>query len=244
MADDGFLSRWSRRKTQARTGVEAPEPVPAPPKQPELQPAEPAPPKAVETRAPAQPLAKPAPGTIAPAASEPDPAPPLPTLEDLAGLTHEADFRRFLAPGVDENVKRAALKTMFQAPHFNVMDGLDVYIDDYGKPDPIPPSMLRKLAQSRMLGLFDDEDERAAEAGHPAGDAPGAESGTAVAEAQPEASPDGCEAQDLPQSLPATPDPGLPDPMSAAADNAAVGRDEDADLQLQPDDAARRRGAA
>ncbi len=36
------------------------------------------------------------------------------------------------------------------------MDGLDVYIDDYGKPDPLPAGMLRQLAQSRLLGLFDD----------------------------------------------------------------------------------------
>ena len=39
------------------------------------------------------------------------------------------------------------------------MDGLDTYIDDYGKPDPIPPSMLRQMSQSKFLGLFDDEDE-------------------------------------------------------------------------------------
>ena len=31
------------------------------------------------------------------------------------------------------------MKKLFSDPHFNVMDGLDTYIDDYGKPDPIPP---------------------------------------------------------------------------------------------------------
>ena len=30
------------------------------------------------------------------------------------------------------------MKKLFSDPHFNVMDGLDTYIDDYGKPDPIP----------------------------------------------------------------------------------------------------------
>ena len=51
------------------------------------------------------------------------------------------------------------MKKLFSDPHFNVMDGLDTYIDDYGKPDPIPPSMLRQMVQSKFLGLFDDEDE-------------------------------------------------------------------------------------
>ena len=39
------------------------------------------------------------------------------------------------------------------------MDGLDTYIDDYSKPDPIPPEILRKLRQSETLGLFDPVEE-------------------------------------------------------------------------------------
>ena len=31
------------------------------------------------------------------------------------------------------------------------MDGLDVYIDDYGKPDPIAPEIVRQLVQGRYL---------------------------------------------------------------------------------------------
>ena len=56
-------------------------------------------------------------------------------------------------------MKNAALKKLFTDPHFNVMDGLDTYIDDYGKPDPLPAGMLRKMAQSQLLGLFADEDK-------------------------------------------------------------------------------------
>jgi hypothetical protein len=37
------------------------------------------------------------------------------------------------------------------------MDGLDTYIGDYNTPDPLPPGMLRKMVQSSLLGLFDDE---------------------------------------------------------------------------------------
>ena len=44
------------------------------------------------------------------------------------------------------------------------MDGLDVYIDDYSKPDPIPPEMLRNLASAKFLKLFDDEEEKQDEA--------------------------------------------------------------------------------
>jgi hypothetical protein len=43
---------------------------------------------------------------------------------------------------------------MFTDPHFNVMDGLDIYIDDYSKPDPLPPGMLERMVQSDMLNLF------------------------------------------------------------------------------------------
>src|SRR5207244_2210499 len=84
-------------------------------------------------------------GTEGEGAPEP-PAPP--TMDDAAQLPPGADIRRFLAPQVDEDVKRAAFKKLFADPHFNAMDGLDTYIDDYGKPDPIPASMLRQLAQA------------------------------------------------------------------------------------------------
>ncbi|WP_309246525.1 DUF3306 domain-containing protein [Ramlibacter montanisoli] len=64
--------------------------------------------------------------------------PPLPTLADTESLTKDSDFTRFVQPGVSPEVKNAAMKKLFADPHFNVMDGLDTYIDDYGKPDPIP----------------------------------------------------------------------------------------------------------
>ena len=49
------------------------------------------------------------------------------------------------------------MKKLFADPHYNVMDGLDTYIDDYSTPDPIPKAMLRQMVQARMLGLLDDE---------------------------------------------------------------------------------------
>ncbi|WP_257645064.1 DUF3306 domain-containing protein, partial [Sphaerotilus montanus] len=101
----------------------------------------------------------PVPVAPAPAAVPPPPAQPAPTLADVAQLTPASDFTRFVARGVDPSVKNAALKTLFTDPHFNVMDGLDTYIEDYGLPDPIPLAMLRQMTQSKVLGLFADEDK-------------------------------------------------------------------------------------
>ena len=156
MADDtgGFLSRWSRRKEQVRSGggvdvagavVTAPEPVASVPAAAVVLEAAPV------QAAPAG--AAPADTAVAVAAAPP------PTLADVALLTHDSDDARFIVPGIDEGVKRAALKKLFTDPHFNIMDGLDTYIDDYGKPDPIPLSMLRQMNQSKFLRLFDDEED-------------------------------------------------------------------------------------
>jgi hypothetical protein len=76
-----------------------------------------------------------------------------PTLADVEQLTPDSDFSSFVAQGVDEDVKRSALKKLFADPHFNRMDGLDTYIDDYSKPDPIPPAMLAALNHAK--GLLD-----------------------------------------------------------------------------------------
>jgi len=100
---------------------------------------------------------KPAPPPPAPPASaQRAPAPELPPVETLKGLASE--YREFLRPEVDGKLRQAALKKLFRDPHFNVMDGLDTYIDDYSKPDPIPETMLRTLSHARGL-LFDEKKE-------------------------------------------------------------------------------------
>lgn len=137
---DGFLSRWSRRKEAVREG----------------KPVEEEPVQAPALVVPAAAAAPQAAGEI----TQTVPSEPPPTMDDVQGLTPKDDFSRFVAPEVPAEVKNAALKKLFTDPHFNAMDGLDVYIDDYGKPDPIPASMLKKLAASRFLKLFDDEEEK------------------------------------------------------------------------------------
>nr|WP_257022494.1 DUF3306 domain-containing protein [Pigmentiphaga litoralis] len=86
-------------------------------------------------------------------------APPLPTLADVAKLTADSDYSVFMAKGVAPEVKNAAMKKLFSDPHYNIMDGLDIYIDDYSSPEIMPQSMLRKMASARVLNLFTDEDE-------------------------------------------------------------------------------------
>ncbi|MEO7762296.1 MAG: DUF3306 domain-containing protein [Casimicrobiaceae bacterium] len=72
-------------------------------------------------------------------------------LPPIESLTMESDFAQFFQPKVPEPLRRAAVKKLFADPHFNIMDGLDTYIDDYSKPDPIPPEMLRSLLHARDL---------------------------------------------------------------------------------------------
>jgi len=201
---EGFLARWSRRKAGIASSQDEPRDVatPAPAAAPR--------PVVAET-------------SIAPTESdrgEPAPdadAPPPPTLADVAALTRDSDFARFMAPGVDGTVRNAAMKKLFSDPRFNVMDGLDVYIDDYSIPDPLPLEMLKKLRQSELLGLFRDE---AAAAAQPAS--------AAVAAATPD-NAGAAAASPIAEPPPPT------DAFSRAED--------DPDLRLQPDDGDRRSGA-
>ena len=208
-SDDGFLSRWARRKARVQSGVAEPAEAPAPAAGTSVAPGGPG--------APASAVAAPVEGPAAPVVE----AVSLPTMEDVALLTRSSDYSRFVGSGVEPGVSNAAMKKLFSDPHFNVMDGLDTYIDDYGKPDPIPLSMLRQMNQARFLGLFDDE---ASEAGKTVSNA------NQVAPA----STDGAEAPAVAES--ATP----PEPPAAAPDTRP---DDDPDLRLQQDPPAGQPGA-
>lgn len=137
--DSGFLSRWSRRKALVRSGQDLP---------PEPPPAAAVPVSSVQ--APAAP--GPAPQPVASQAPEPS----VPTLEDVAELTPQSDFKPFVARHVPPDVRNAAVRKLFADPHFNVMDGLDIYIDDYTKTEPIPATLLAKMVGAQFLKLVDD----------------------------------------------------------------------------------------
>ncbi len=102
---ESALSRWSRRKLEARQAeVKAPAPV------------EP------DTAQDALP------------ADEADDRQPLLTdadMPDIDSLTEESDFSPFMSAGVSDELRNLALRKLFGAPVFNIRDGLDEYDDDF-----------------------------------------------------------------------------------------------------------------
>ncbi len=224
---DGFLGRWSRRKLDVQEGKPLlPEPPEPPPAVLQVDAAGLAEAGAPATAAQALPLQSaaayqanlPAPG----AAAEPAEAPAPPTMADVAALTPQSDFSAFTRPGVDAQVRNAAMKKLFTDPHYNVMDRLDTYIDDYSQPDPIPPAMLRQLASARFLNLFDDEKSDAQAA-------PAAGLGDDTHRPQLPDVSQSHEPATTPPDSPCPPDP--PAPAASHPDHAHP------DLRLQQDDA-------
>ncbi len=138
---EGFFSRWSRRKQEvANRSVQA-------------EPDAPEPARAASSGG-GLPDATPGSEPSAPATD----SPALPSLDDVKNLTPQSDFQPFMQRGVGAEVRNAAMKKLFADPHFNVMDGLDVYIDDYSQPDPLPAGMLRKMASAQFMKLVPEEE--------------------------------------------------------------------------------------
>lgn len=133
---DGFLSRWSRRKTLARESPEALDSldveadnsvsgktIQTPETTPVLEPAD----NAVQRE-------------VAPL-----------TEDDLKRVEEGGDIKAFLTDKVSSELKNKAFKALFSRPEFNVMDGLDIYIDDYNKFTPLSQTDIGKMALSREL---------------------------------------------------------------------------------------------
>ncbi|WP_090043535.1 DUF3306 domain-containing protein [Limnohabitans sp. 2KL-27] len=150
---DNFFSRWSRRKQGLEPGE-----APPPESVPRVAPAKEASPSGLGPDAPPP---HPVPGrTVTAEAPLPAdaPQPALPTMADVQGLTPASDFQTFMRQGVPGEVRNAAMKKLFTDPHFNVMDGLDIYIGDYNTPDPLPAGMLEKMVGAELLNLFPKKD--------------------------------------------------------------------------------------
>lgn len=101
--------------------------------------------------------------------------PQLPPVEDLS---FESDFKDFMHPEVDRETRRAALKKLFMSPHYRATDGLDVYVDDYSSPDPLPAAMLTGLVHAREL-LADAKPDAPAEPRTPHTEEPKTKAATA-----------------------------------------------------------------
>jgi Protein of unknown function (DUF3306) len=129
-SDKGFLGRWSARKVAVKEGKPIVEPTPIAP--------EPLPSKALEAVT--------------------EPVPPALTLDDVAVLTPASDFSTFVAKGVDTLVKNAAMKKLFADPHYNIMDGLDIYIGDYSTHAPMPQSVIDEITKDGFLNMFRKEE--------------------------------------------------------------------------------------
>lgn len=132
---EGFLSRWSRRKQEAR--------------QEQLVPVAEA-----TTQAPAaldvQADAGETPIAAAPQIPDKETL-PLPTEADLESVQAGGDVVAFMQNKVAPELRNKALKTLFSRPEFNVMDGLDIYIDDYNVFTPLEQSDIDKMALAKQL---------------------------------------------------------------------------------------------
>ena len=211
----GFLGRWARRKTDVLQGKPLEEPAAV---------VKPVPVAAV--------AASTVVGQTAPAVAPPsgDGAAEQPekvlSLDDVKLLTQDSDFTPFMARDVGPDVRNAAMKKLFTDPHYNVMDGLDIYIDDYSKSDPIPESMLRQMVGAKLLKIFDDEEDQ------------GIKEGAATQTAEEPLPPDNlnnpttetvAQSDDFPDT--SSPNSLSPDHSSQHDDHA------DSHLRLQPDHA-------
>ena len=146
-----FLARWSRRKTEARTGVELPEP-----------------------EADHEPAADDAADSVSAATSEPvehsedlpdNPAEATPELPSIDSLDENSDYSAFLSSDVSADVQRKALRKLFQSPKFNVRDGLDDYDLDFTNPEPLGNIITAEMRHrmrielEKLAGLDEDAED-------------------------------------------------------------------------------------
>lgn len=112
--DDGFLHRWSQRKSQARSGelVEPEETLPVA-AAPEAQ--------AMTTHEPSE---------EKPELTDAD-------MQPIESLDENSDYSAFMSPKVSEGLRRLALRKLFHFPKFNIRDGLNDYDEDYTSFEPL-----------------------------------------------------------------------------------------------------------
>lgn len=226
--DEGFLSRWSRRKQQVRET------------EPELESEErPAESAAADPDDPNRPL------TPEEVEALPDPD----TLEP------GADFKRFLREGVPEELKRRALRRLWRSnPVFGVLDGLNDYDLDYTDAATVVANLRTAFKVGRGIVLPEEEEaeRKAAEKTEDSAETSNAEGANERTEAESEnaesaAGPRGETATDkpdpagadraaqvepepgparLPRLTPFAPDPldGAPRPAEAVPSERAKGR--------------------
>ncbi|MBW6400835.1 DUF3306 domain-containing protein [Roseomonas sp. HJA6] len=166
MSDEGFLSRWSRRKRAAEAGIPVEEPQAAP----------------VETPAPAE-----APAPAAPQEVE-EPPFDLASLPSIESLTAESDFAAFLHKAVPEALKRAALRKAWTLdPAIRDFIGLADYAWDYNASDGVPGGALHLSGDVKQMvaRLFADAERPPAEVEQPAPEAEAPDAGLPTGDETP-----------------------------------------------------------
>lgn len=139
---DNFLSRWSKRKLEVRAQEkQTAETASLQAKDQQVgvvaMPTDFEESKAVSINAPEEPVSK--------------PELPLPTEADLDAVKQGGDIKAFMVDKVSTELKNKAFKALFSRPEFNVMDGLDIYIDDYNKFTPLTQEDIGKMTLSKQL---------------------------------------------------------------------------------------------
>jgi len=177
---ESFLARWSRRKRAAEreTGQPAGTATPELPSTPTAKVGS----DAIAEERPVSALAP----TREPAATTEVPLPPI---ESLDGL--RSDYQAFFQQPVADELRHAALKKLFADPHFNQMDMLDVYVDDYTQFEPLPAAMRMRLPSARDF-LSDSERATVEAAEAPRGAAPDAPGSSVDTMADPGAGAEEC----------------------------------------------------
>lgn len=115
--DESVLSRWSRRKLQSDQQTLKED-------------------LGIALQQQNSPVDVPAQGINDITASQDEQVEPLEVLTDadmpnIDSLHEDSDFSGFMSPGVSDELRKLALKKLFQTPSFNICDGLDEYDEDY-----------------------------------------------------------------------------------------------------------------
>jgi hypothetical protein len=154
---EGFLTRWSRRKALSRSGEELPEPAP----DSDAEPQEPGDAGTAASTVAEEAVPEPVEGEEGLPVEDPPELPPLESLDE------NSDYSAFLGKGVPPDLKQKALQKLFHSPKFNVRDGLDDYDWDFTNPEPLGNIITAEMRYrverelERLAGL--DEDEENAE---------------------------------------------------------------------------------
>ena len=138
---ENFLSRWSKRKLEVRAREKLAEDAPDLQVSVPLQGSDANQANAVSELADSQPKAQ----------TPSQPELPLPTEADLLAVKQGGDIKAFMVDKVSTELKNKAFKALFSRPEFNVMDGLDIYIDDYNKFTPLSQEDIGKMTLSKQL---------------------------------------------------------------------------------------------